>query len=108
MSEISPAPWKSEGRVVYDANHHLIGCFAIEEGGGDNSKHDKANARLSAAAPELLDAAKEVLQRTVCINSGDDDEQTCYPEICKSDDCPFRKLYKAVAEAEGRETCLKR
>lgn len=101
MTRISPAPWKSEGRVVYDANHHLIGCFAIEEGGVDNSKHDMTNARLAAAAPELLDAAKEVLQRTVCIYSGDDDGQTCSPEICKSDDCPCGKLYKAVVKAEG-------
>ena len=101
MTRISPAPWKTHGCFLCDADGLAIADFTLPF--NDEQGIDYANARLSAAAPELLEAAKEVLQRTVCINSGDDDEQTCYPEICKSDDCPFRKLYKAVVKAEGSE-----
>lgn len=108
MTRISPAPWKSEGRVVYDANHHLIGCFVIEEGGYDNAKHDKANARLASKVPELLTMVKDMADELR------KHEKWCARdhELCrkcgKEETCLIIKADELIAEAEGRETCLKR
>lgn len=80
----TPGPW---------TNDPLIGVTfgpdgkAIQTGGGGCSEETQANARLIAAAPELLDGCKAALaafERGDAINWDD--------------------LHRAIEKAEGRES----
>lgn len=55
----TPAPWRIEGRFVMAMKTKSI-C-EIPMGGVIHGKVDKANARLIAAAPDLLQALKDML-----------------------------------------------
>jgi hypothetical protein len=63
MSKYTPAPWhyqeKSDAytHIVRDAdNRYVCGCSQ------DSSGNAEANARLVAAAPDLLEAAKKLIE----------------------------------------------
>ena len=51
----TPGPWKEDGFKITDSKGKLI-CRVDSEGGSD--AFDMANARLIAAAPELLEGLK--------------------------------------------------
>jgi hypothetical protein len=59
----------------------------------ENGELGIANARLIAAAPELLEASEEVL-RNQCCGLGCDQPKQC-------DACEFGKLKKAVGKAKN-------
>lgn len=87
MSEHSPEPWFSRGSEVYDNNGQVIGestagMFALEE----------ANARLMAAAPELLAALDAFLSIT----------SYCGKEHCTAEQCVAAlNAIKALSKARG-------
>lgn len=85
QSKHTPGPWKQEyegGSISQSSNIHKI--IVYDEGKFDNEE-GQANARLIAAAPELLEACKTVLKGT---------------EYMTQDD--FNLIKSAIARAEGR------
>ena len=60
MSEISPAPWNSHHEFVHDNDGHIIGQFY---GPLSAEGMTYANARLVAAAPELLKELKDLIHQ---------------------------------------------
>jgi len=102
MAEHTPGPWTvdyDDDGVEIRAAGDLMGTI-IHGGAMD------ANARLIAAAPMLLQAAKALLQRgpvgieSECHWCGREGEDT---EHCSSDDCMGTLARAAIAKAEGRE-----
>ena len=60
MGEHTPGPWKVVGTEIWGANVKIAsGRGAYDE---KDRQKNKANARLIAAAPDLLEAAKGVLE----------------------------------------------
>ena len=73
MSEYTNGPWQCKGDGVYGADGYGIAypiAQAIVKLGTDEQSHHwmernaEANARLIAAAPELLEALEELLAET--------------------------------------------
>lgn len=69
MGKHTPGPWHTgaDGRIVYDANGWAISnaiTFHHQRGGGQ----DRDNARLIAAAPEMV----EVLRQWLAYDNSDD------------------------------------
>ncbi len=99
----TPGPWwvedsdhpMGEGREVYDGFGRTASVY------GD-SPTAEANARLIAAAPEMLAALKVWLElETTC-----DGRRPCYcedPEIAKHGKCYACMAVNAIAKAEGRD-----
>lgn len=63
MSKHTRGPWRSQGWVptwayipVHDASHNLVASFYPHEAKGYTRDQVEANARLAAAAPDLLEA----------------------------------------------------
>ena len=88
----TPGPWKSrpENKGSWTAVVHAAGgeCIAVcSSGSADNH----ANARLVAAAPELLEALQ------FCLDQMDPDRHTV-ERIDKAMD----RAYAAIAKAEGK------
>jgi hypothetical protein len=86
MSEFTPGPWE------VSRDHVLAqGAFWIAETHGEDFETRVANARLIAAAPELLEAAR---------NYAHDACYECFKGEC---DKPFHNaLLRAIAKAEGK------
>lgn len=94
----TPGPWEvayldhAEQRVVR-AEHYEV-CTCWHHSVGSIEKEMEANARLIAAAPELMEALKEVMSwtRNWDVQFLEDDE---WPET-------EEKVRAAIAKAEGR------
>lgn len=97
MNKHTPGPWTHKadmrfshhtkehylaGWNIYHGSIEIVGCEGIRDG-----TEDAANARLIAAAPELLDALKGVL--------------TAHGEQLHD---AFDAAWKAIAKAEGEPT----
>jgi len=102
MSEakFTPGPWVLEYSTyaVNGVNWEVEGAdgahVAQNNFGGNDRETELANARLIAVAPELCEAAEEVLYKTCILE--------CFSE--KTGRCPyckFAKLKAAVAKAKG-------
>ena len=102
----TPGPWGCDGTEVHA--EHLVICNAYrsrtdDEGNWMSSEEVEANARLIAAAPELLDqlrmAAEFISGHNECLSvpSGSGDKE--WNEYCIGllEDCKL-----AIAKAEGR------
>ena len=92
MSKHTPGPW----RVVDSWTDHMVegqnGEEIIWQDGPHNTPTiNKANARLIAAAPELLEALEHMLQSFLITQSLDD-----YPI-----EAPCNKARAAIAKAKG-------
>ena len=92
MSKHTPGPW----RVVDSWNDHMVESQNGEEIIWQDGPHDtptinEANARLIAAAPDLLEALESMLQSFLITQSLDD-----YPI-----DAPCNKARAAIAKAKG-------
>lgn len=113
MSKHTPGPWRLETTTkgVFTSSAVLqrvvtIPVIGKHVGSGvylskhvenkDAPDHDEANARLIAAAPDLLEAAKFTLENI--------DHDACKPDRQppRKDLCPACDLQKAIAKAEGR------
>lgn len=91
----TPGPWRVgiSKHTVYQVaapELRIALCSDLEEKGGREA--EKANARLIAAAPDLLEALR--LQRCSQCTPSEPDEDVC-------DACRARRA--AIAKAEGRK-----
>lgn len=106
MSKHTPGPWtgypanispniEADGKCIAQVNPH----------NGDSEERRTANARIIAAAPELLEALKSIvfyyktLRGKVCLRDG-------YPDpaaIIENMDHKIAQLEAVIAKAEGRE-----
>ena len=88
MSKHTPGPWATDGgdTVVAMGNQIVVTAPAPD---GASREEMKANARLIAAAPELLEALKGMLQAFLCTQDPD-----AYPS-----DAPCNLARAAIAKA---------
>jgi hypothetical protein len=103
MSDYTPGPWKREGANVYALQHHgwrkgeeqFCNRFFAQVMDSHTPKNElEANARLISAAPELLEACKDVMWSI--------SRKTMYEGSCQCEDCKaIRKVKAAIAKAEG-------
>ena len=84
----TPGPWKKDGlKVIAGTRGTICVCPVVSLGGVFNVE---ANARLIAAAPELLDALKKIAKGTCVMGNGNQacpieigDYYWCYPHIAQ-------------------------
>lgn len=90
----TPGPWDCDGTEVY-AEHLCVSIAyrtrTCDEGNWMPNEEVEANARLIAAAPELLEAARLANQELIDLGQG----SSASPAL--------RALWSAIAKAEGRE-----
>ena len=97
---ISPAPWTAtvdaNGEImVNDENRYGIAAFGFVAEGDVNY----ANARLTAAAPELYEALREAMEER-CRWCGYDEQGI--PETCVwQRSCPVQRWRKVIEKAGG-------
>lgn len=106
----TPAPWNYNGNVcgaVESPTDDLIACaYPMHY---ENAEEMKANAHLIAAAPELLEALRELIQtheyslrigyERIIELGGDCDS----PEIMITKDSSLNKAKAAIAKALGQQ-----
>lgn len=87
----TPGPWEPsvETGFVYSVHH----CLIAEVYSGDGHGQQSANARLIAAAPELLEA---------CIEALENDESCEGFNAANMDQALREKLRAAIAKAAGK------
>jgi hypothetical protein len=92
------------GTQVVDANGHLVSAATVE----DPSEGEEANARLIAAAPELLEALKEARRAIGMHNAPNDCYATGpltgneYRDLVECPACSAIAMYDAaIAKATG-------
>lgn len=93
MEKHTKGPWEVLDGAILCENVNQYGNFFIASvSRGDNSmtEEDKANARLIAAAPDLLTACREALDELVGM-------------ICDTNTDRFQYLADAIKKAEGEE-----
>jgi hypothetical protein len=87
MNTHTPGPWDNYGPIVHIGGQHIAHVVLNETNADGNrgSDEERANARLIAAAPELLEACEAV---------ANDPYTTC---ACAE------KVRAAIAKAKGEE-----
>ena len=86
----TPGPWSVDHNINVMAAGGFVAFPGISAG-----FDQKANARLIAAAPELLEAL-QALEDYVCNNISND-----YPTGIDTDSIAFRQAHAAIAKATG-------
>jgi hypothetical protein len=113
----TPGPWEVKGNILKCTGPYGKYLFKLEEMPGTGSEAEP-NARLIAAAPDMLAALKAARDMLVHLSQSTDS----YCEICESHapkspdpmgrvvgpvphepDCPLGMAESAIARAEGRE-----
>lgn len=84
----TPAPWVVSDNAVF-GNHGIIKPLIADLDGRFDDDESKANARLIAGAPELLDACRCALADL----EGIETEHSMYPTLLR--------LQAAIAKASG-------
>jgi hypothetical protein len=101
VSGHTPGPWVVDAENQLQINNANGGPVAWTETCVGYEK-DSANARLIAAAPELLTAAREALSGM----DGGEDHSMCHTGICSRGECSQCQrvdgLRRAIAKAEGK------
>ncbi len=89
----TPGPWEAEGAtVIWEApgsNNRWIVCDLADGQEGKLSLETEANARLIAAAPDML--AVLMVMREACLGAGSDNAFL------------WQECDRVIAKAEGRE-----
>jgi len=117
VTEYTPGPWgvddaggeapfgvfAEDGDAVCYLTENPMGGLGLRE-----YAEDQANARLIAAAPDLLEAAKAfvAINECACPTPQDmpfDEELPAFPEWIKTNRCYWHKARAAIAAAEGVE-----
>lgn len=108
-SKFTPGPWRMNGPTGPTMQSYsqpfciagtgefaytlIAGCFGDIKGGTEIAE---ANARLIAAAPDLLEALEHIVNAVAICT---DDHGNLTAEICQADD--FRAARAAIAKATG-------
>lgn len=96
IAKHTPGPWRSENQFSCKILNENGVCVAVPHGPEgrwvDVKEEHEANARLIAAAPELLNALKAMIHY-----HGECDFQCKEVQICKHE-----MARQAIAKAEGR------
>ena len=72
MSKHTPGPWKAIGAKIYSADQRQVAhIYALVHPDDLNVMQSMPNARLIAAAPELLDIVKKLAASFICTNDED-------------------------------------
>lgn len=88
----TPGPWTAEGSII-GADRTVV-AYRVNRPAGGNQRVEDANARLIAAAPDLLEACKLAKDRiTELANDAD---------CCWLDWPGAYEIDAAIARAEGR------
>lgn len=97
----TPVPWTVRSTCIYTADEHKDWVASCGNGQVARQQINKANARLIAAAPELLEAAKLVLEwyEAEDDHSGTDFYQRM--QMCRDSEDAIRA---AIAKATGEQT----
>ena len=92
MSKHTPGPWMKDddGDRVVD-----LAYFIVAEVDGVDEAEVEANARLIAAAPDMLEALREVFAAHP--------NHTWLPGLSARERLAFRQVKAAIAKAEGRD-----
>lgn len=110
MTSHTPGPWSLEAdRMHFDTLSTVVAGerrkskgidqqMIVQVGGWAGWKEQEANARLIAAAPDLLAAAKELAENF--LRDELDDPELCFSERHHN---AVHSLFDAIAKAEGRE-----
>lgn len=69
----TPGPWYANGIVVRPANVDRNPCIAVADDQDRLRDEQEANARLIAAAPELLEALRNLLEDAIALGIEDSD-----------------------------------
>ena len=95
MAEHTPGPWTTDTSHWQDREGVTIWAESniIADVVPDHHNQEEANARLIAASPDLLAAAKAALDRLCDPYLGEDDGERQRPEIAA--------LEQAIAKVEG-------
>lgn len=104
MSKHTPGPWIVGGkytvRTPFTSSDWI--CRTRDERHGHDDNEDEANARLISAAPELLEALKELLdKRCTSMDIVGYDPQTGHP--LNAEGMAALNARAAIAKAEGRD-----
>ena len=105
----TPAPWKAEKHDNFRNVGHKNGAFKIVAGEtlicmfpwarttGQMSEESEANARLIAAAPELLEALEDIVQSYKSLVRDEFDGTSLVERFLKKSD----KAMAVIAKAKG-------
>ena len=104
MSAHTPGPWEineGDGMAIAKVSHYAITAPCTADiGSGLSREETLANARLIAAAPDLLAALKAVSETgedcPMC-----DRGRLRNPQKSHWPECPFGRAYAVIAKAEG-------
>lgn len=99
MSKHTPGPWRQfehNGNVMVCAGPSHLATVAI--GGAMDESSDRANARLIAAAPELLDALRTILEYAECYDDAGPRAAGWQSAELRAD---IEAARAAIAKAEG-------
>src|SRR5688572_16662765 len=94
----TPGPWEAKGLIVAAEGRGVVATtptplhFGVFE--------CSVNARLIAAAPELLEACRDVIPWVVLATARN--PQTTHPQALKNAEDCLAKLLAALAKAEGK------
>ncbi|WP_159585965.1 hypothetical protein [Chelativorans xinjiangense] len=92
----TPGEWEAKGRYVFSGNN----CIGICDTDNDTETRMKANARLMAAAPDMLDALKEAEDHLLWAKATLDDAGR--RSVGEAMDRCVTEIRAAIAKAEGR------
>jgi len=81
VSKHTPGPWIEVGRYIETEGHIICEMFSA----GSREERD-ANQRLIAAAPDLLEALKDVMERLVDRHEADESAVKARAAIAKAEE----------------------
>lgn len=102
MSQHTPGPWQIQGEEIHSAEYVLGAVYGIDDYSEEDTEAD-ANARLIAAAPELLQACQELIRAYVEeyilreeVGLGDEEMEMAQARAA-------RQARTAIAKARGQQ-----
>jgi hypothetical protein len=89
----TPGPWKADGGDVWDSDMSICILNSENEYGPGNRNQIRANARLIAAAPDMLEALEEIARLPIAAT---------YPDGPCIDREDMSMVLAAISKAKGK------